>query len=393
MQREWNPKSFFRSLTAGVIELFTKSVGLAIDSAGRGSPGAQLYEAWKALPADQRQRLEERLLPVNDMCSPHARSYLEEIAQAHWTNGRSALFDASKGWSAQDLALRVFLDDPRAFDDAHKDYVVDTMTNGKEYRGRRPVAVTPSPLKKQRFAQELQRYFRDTAFGAHCQVEDHANDEKLAVFVYHEDEVTPLERFNDQGALATTWQRPVLKMVAVFHFASSTLHVKAGRKAEREKLRDLFAQLYAGDAGFFEDAPRFSFDALRQETFRFPVQPTDKIDNVSVVKVVARPASARTKRVTVELQRGLKMHEVHEELDVRGIDVASDAIDGVQLCFEFQGAGRSRTRTVTVFAPNTTNLQDTPRDRVIRHYLRMWGIDVTVRKAAVVAPALEAAAG
>lgn len=393
MQREWNPKAFFRHLTPEVISLLVQSVDLALDVAGRKDAGAQLYAAWKALPDDRRERLEERLRPVNDMCSPHARPYLEEVARTRWTNGKASMFEAARGWSAQDLALRLFLDDPNAFEDAHKDYVVDTMTNGKEYRGRRSVAVTPSPLKKQRFERELQRYFRDTAFGAHCAVEDHANDAKLAVFVYHEDEVTPLERFNAEGALATTWQRPVLKMAAVFHVESSTLHVKASRKAEREKLRDLFAQIYVGDADFFEDAPTFSFEPLRQQSFRFPVESTDKIDKVSVVKVVARPSSARTKRVTIELARGLKMHEVHEELDLRGVDVASDTIDGVQLCFEFQGNGRSRTRTVTVFAPNTTNLQDTPRDRVIRRYLRMWGIDATVRKAAMAAPLLQARVG
>jgi hypothetical protein len=111
------------------------------------------------------------------------------------------------------------------------------------------------------------------------------------------------------------------------------------------------------------------------------------------VKVIARPAGAHVRRVIVELQRGLNMHEVHLALDDHGVDVANDAIDGVQLCFEFAGSGRSRTRTVSVFNPNSTNLHDTPRDRVIRHYLTQWGIDATVRKAALAAPALQAAAG
>jgi len=396
MQREWNPKSFFRHLTPGVIDLFAKSVGVALDVAGKKDAGAQLYATWKALPPERQQKLETELLPVNDMCSPHARPYLEDVARATWTHGKAALLEDAKGWSAQDLALRLYLDDRRAFFEAYKDYTVDSMAHGKEYRGRAATKLEASPLKKQRLEQELRRYFRDTAFGARCQVEDHVNDDKLAVFVFHEDEVTPLERFNDEGAVTTDWQRPVLKMAAVFHFESATLQVKATRKLEREKLRDLFAQTYVGDLQFFEDAsrtPKFSFEPLRQESFRFPVQPSDRIDRVSIVKVVARPAGAHVRRVIVELQRGLNMHDVHLALDDHGVDVANDTIDGVQLCFEFAGSGRSRNRTVSVFNPNSTNLHDTPRDRVIRHYLRQWGIDATVRKAAVAAPALQAAAG
>lgn len=395
MQREWNPKTFFRQLSPEVIGPFVKSVGVAIDVDGARDAGLRLYAAWKALPPEQQQKLEAELLPVNDMCSPHARQYIEDIARATWTNGKSHLVEEAKGWSAQDLALRLYLEDRRAFFEAYKDYTVDSMAHGKEYRGRAPTNAETSPLKKKRLEQELQRYFRDTAFGARCQVEDYANAEKLAVFVFHEDEVTPLERFNDEGSVTTDWQRPVLKLAAVFHFESATLQVKAARKAEREKLRDLFAQIYVGDEEFFEDAsktPKFSFEPLRHESFRFPVQPVDKIDRVSVVKVVARPAGAHVRRVIVELQRGLKMHEVHLALDDQGIDVAHDAIDGVQLCFEFAGAGRSRNRTVSVFNPNSTNLHDTPRDRVIRHYLRQWGIDATERNAAVAAPALQAAA-
>ena len=395
MQREWNPKSFFRHLTPAVIDLFTKSVGVTIRS-GEGPPGLALYAAWKALPDSQQRRLETELLPVNDMCSPHARAYLEDVARATWTNGKAGLLEESRGWSAQDLALRLYLDDRRAFFEAYKDYTVDSMEHGKEYRGRAPVKVEPSKAAKQLMEAEMQRHFRETAFGARCQVEDHANDEKFALFVYHEDEVTPLERFTAEGTVMTDWQRPVLRIAAVFHFATATLQVKASRKAERETLRDLFAQIYVGDAEFFEDvskSPKFSFDPLRQESFRFPVRPIDKIDRVSVVKVVARPAGAHVRRVIVELQRGLNMHEVHLALDDHGVDVTNDAIDGVQLCFEFAGSGRSRTRTVSVFNPNSTNLHDTPRDRVIRHYLTQWGIDATVRKAAVAAPALQAAAG
>ena len=77
----------------------------------------------------------------------------------------------------------------------------------------------------------------ETAFGARCQVEDFANDEKFALFIFHEDEVAPFDRFNDKGVVEPDWQRPVVRLAAVFQFETSTLLVKAPRVAEREKLR------------------------------------------------------------------------------------------------------------------------------------------------------------
>lgn len=395
MQREWNPKSFFRQLTPEVITLFAERTGVALPEPGTGALGVRFYAAWKALPEAQQQRLEEELLPVNEMCSPHARPYLEEVARRTWTNGKSHRVEESRGWSAQDLALRLHLDDPRAFQTAYQDYTVDVMEHGKEYRGRFAVRVSPSATAKEQLREALEEHFRETAYGARCQVEDHGNSEKFALFVYFEDEVTPLERFVEEGTVATVWQRPVLKLAAVFHFDSATLQVKASRKAEREKLRDLFAEVLVGDRDYFEDAsksPRFSFAPLRSPTFRFATDPRDRIEAVSLVKVVARPGHPSARRIALDLVPSLSIVEVHEALESHGINAGDDAIEGVHLRFVFQGEGRSRTRTISLFNPNSTNLRDTARDRLIRGYLRAWGIDANVRKAAVAAPALQAAA-
>jgi len=394
MQREWNPKSFFRSLTPEVITLFAQQSGLAVPAVGPKALGLRLYTAWKALPDAQRLRIEEALLPVNEMCSPHARPYLESAAQKLWTNGHSHFVMESRNWSAQDFALRLYLDNQNAFYAAYQDYSVDVMEHGKEYRGRVPTRIVPSAASKERIQAALQRHFDETAYGARCQVEDHANSEKFALFVYFEDEVTPLERFSEEG-LSTVWQRPVLTMAAVFHFDSATLQVKASRKAEREKLRDLFAEILIGVADYFVDAsrsPRYSFEPLRRPSFEFTTNPADRIQAVSLVKVTARPASFLVRRVIVELTPGLAMPQVHAALADHGLDAENDTIDGIHLRFTFDGGGRSRTRTISLFNPNSSNLRDTARDRLIRSYLQHWGIDGAFRQSAVAAPALAAAA-
>jgi len=394
-KREWNPKSFFRHLTPDALAVLLEwaSVELALD--GEGPVGEQVYRAWKALPDAEREAIETKLLPVNDLCGTHSRPYLDRLAQQVWTNGSSHIIEDSKNWSAQDLAVRLFIADEARFLEAHQAHALDMMEHLTEFHGRYPVTLTPTPEAKTAMKAAMASHFRETAFGARCQVEDFANDEKFALFIFHEDEVAPFDRFNEQGVVEPDWQRPVVRLAAVFQYETSTLLVKAPRVSEREKLRDLFAQLFIGDADYFEDttkSPKFCFDPLRDDDFEFPVRGFDKIEDVSIVRVVAKPASRDVKRVTVEMKPGFTVHGVRGLLDEHGVNLASDAIHGVRLQFVFEGKGRSKYRTVSLFNPNSSNLNDTDRDRVIRRYLKEWGIDASGRRTPLEAAAGEAAA-
>lgn len=394
-KREWNPKSFFRHLTPDALAVLLEwaSVELALD--GEGPVGEQVYRAWKALPDAERETIETKLLPVNDLCGTHSRPYLERLAQQVWTNGSAHLIEDSKNWSAQDLAVRLFITDEARFLEAHQAHALDMMEHLTEFHGRYAASLRPTAQAKAAMKAAMAEHFRATAFGARCQVEDFANDEKFALFIFHEDEVAPFDRFNEQGIVEPDWQRPVVQLAAVFEVETSTLLVKAPRVAEREKLRDLFAQIFVGDPSYFEDttkSPKFCFDPLRDDDFDFPVRGFDKIEEVSIVRVVAKPASRDVKRVTVEMKPGFTVLGVRGLLEQHGVDLACDTIHGVRLQFVFEGKGRSKYRTVSLFNPNSSNLNDTDRDRVIRRYLKEWGIDASGRRTPLEAAADEAAA-
>ncbi len=383
--REWNPKSFFRHLTPPALDELQAWASVTLQLDGKDSPGLQFYRAWKALDVDERTRIETELLVVNDMCSRHARPYLEQqVAPFVWTDEQGPLIEESREWSAQDVALRLFVADPARFREAHRAYAVDALEHFREYPGSYEVTLATTPEAKARMKGEMITHFRDTAFGARCQIEDFANDEKFAIFVFHEDEMAPFDRFNDSGVMEPDWQRPVVRLAAVFHYETSTLLVKAPRKVEREKLRDLFAEVFVRDPNYFGDVsktPKFNFDVLRDPDFDFPTHGVDAIDEVSVVKVIARTAHHDAKRVTIELRPGLSIVGLGMVLEEHGISLESDPLDGVQLRFTFEGKGRSKYRTVSLFNPNSTNLNDTRRDRVIRRCLKEWGIDVGSRAA------------
>ena len=105
--------------------------------------------------------------------------------------------------------MRLFVTDEARFLEAHQAHALDMMEHLTEFHGRYPVTLTPTPGAKTAMKAAMASHFRETAFGARCQVEDFANDEKFALFIFHEDEVAPFDRFNDKGVVEPDWQRQI----------------------------------------------------------------------------------------------------------------------------------------------------------------------------------------
>ena len=134
------------------------------------------------------------------------------------------------------------------------------------------------------------------------------------------------------------------------------------------------------------------FEPLKDPSFVFPALPGSQLVSVGVQRVVVRPVDSDVRRMTLDFREPLTTSRALEGLATFGVDVRRDTIDGVNLRFTFEGTGRSRTRTVSLFNPNSSNLSDTPRDRIIRRHLKRWGFDANAAHAAVGPAPLEALA-
>lgn len=389
--REWNPKSFFRQISPNVLAALLRSPRFAFDLDGGGRLHEQAYRAWKEAPDACRRRAECNLLPLNDLSAPHARPYLEDLAGSVWA-GRSELRGIGSQ-SVQDLAVHLYLSDAEGFAESHRHYALDLGEPLLEFCGRYPVAPKATAARKAKLLRALSQCLRASNRGARCVVEDFSNDTKLVLRVFHEGEVQVRDQITEKGAVEPVWIRPVHRLSLVFYFDTSVLLIRSSRGAAADKLSALFADIYAEDASYFENAsnhPRFCFDVLRDPQFPFPTKAADQVEAVSLVRVAVRHTQHLVRRVVVDLEPSLSLEAAHRALGEHGIDMSAAMIDGVRLHVRFQGTGRRRIRTVNLAHPNTSNLHDTERDRVIRGYLREWGIDATFRSAVAPSP-LEAA--
>ena len=374
--REWNPKAFFRKLSPNIAALIGQrfNVNLGAES-GDGVDAA--YNAWKAAPAKSRRSLDHLLGLVNDLSGTHARAYLDDLAKVEWAT-TPELITQSRDWSAQDLAARLSLIAPAAVTKLHQQYMVEMMEHLTEYRGKRQLEIKASARTKKAMADAMSEHFRENAGGARCQVEDYEGPDKFALFIHHEDEVTAVDKFNEQNQIVPDWQRPVVQIAAVFYPDVCTLMVKAPKKVDREKLRDLFAQIFVGEKDFFEDVsgePTFDFSSLKRVETSFRTKPADKVADVGIAKLVLKAPQVGVKRIVFEFA-GLSIEGVRDALSKRGLQLAEADIDAAHLLFRFaEVKGRAQYRTVSMYRPNRSNLRDTARDRMIRRYLKEWRID------------------
>ena len=315
---------------------------------------------------------------INDLSTPAARPYLDAIAPAIFHGARAPLLEASRDWTVYALAIHLYAFDAGAFAACHREYSSDHTAHFTEYRGKRAVTINATPALKERMRLKMKPFIRTQAGGARCHFEDYQNSEKLAYYVYCEGEVISRDTLNDDEKVEALLERSVVRLAAIFSFDDFTLWVKAPTKALRNKLCALFAEEVIGDRNYFLDpewVPRFSFNWLRDSTRRLVADLSLGIADAWVSQLIVAPATGRVRRPSMSFDKGMSLADVHFAAKEKGVDLKCCDIIGVDIRFAMRGTGGGRFRTITLRNPNSTNLNDTPRDRAIRKCLRLWGLE------------------
>lgn len=370
MSREWNPAHFFRQTTHQVVSEFAKA--LEVPPPRSGCPP---FVWWRELSAADRARVDPHLFAVNELCCEKGRDYLEAAAREAWATDERKLARVLRS-SSPDLGLLLKVELAPGLATAMQSFAIDSMECQTEYAGKRAIAVTPTGPMRNRLRAALARRFRESCGSDRCVIDEHRDDERLAMFVWHETVAIPGERFDERGELVTQLRRDVASMAAIYDQTTGMLLVKAPRDTHRQMIRQLFGEVLFDDVDFFQtpSTPRFQFEVLGRHGFVLPPSPHHGIARVGVARITLSPASRHMNEVSLHFEPPVPVETVREQALCHQFDLQLVDITEVTLKVTLSKNGASRTRTVHLRSPNTSNLNESQSDRSIREYLAEVGL-------------------
>ncbi len=289
MDRTWKPSDLFVKLSSRV------AAALAAQLANGGAPltGATLpsYEAdvltavWQSLPECSRQAFEPTLARLLDLSCRAARSYVLEQAREAGRDlcpSRSRVLEAV---STPDLAVRLYLDAPAAFERAHFSYATALLEQVAIYQGQYIADVIPSYDRRARMLKALREAYSNDNSKPPLELVDVVHDDRFVIALHRGAQVNVVRRFDGAHTLDPNLCQPEIEAAVLFRFDSCMLVVKAQSCVAREAVREAFVRIFVGDPHYFEarrdHAPRYRL------TIDAPLLAS--VPRPSLVKAASRP--------------------------------------------------------------------------------------------------------
>ncbi len=156
------PSDLFAKLSHGVAEALAAHLlecgasGAAGTAHAAISGRAALRAAWTSLAEPARQSLAPTLLRLHDLCCRQARSYVLVHACESRRHTCPAVGRVLEAINTADLAVRLYLDDPSAFERAHFQYATALLEQVAIFQGQYIADVIPSYDRRARMLRALQ---------------------------------------------------------------------------------------------------------------------------------------------------------------------------------------------------------------------------------------------
>ena len=169
-----------------------------------------------------------------------------------------------KGDTSGDIALKVWLIDPRAIERIYTKFSIDrgrTMRCYLPRDGQRPAAVTRTVCRA--LEKDLRFDCTDLFDTPVCEIMSFKEDDGHAILIRHGEYVQRMEVLDDENNRDTKAFRPLKHDVAFVHDSGEVL--VSGRSDEvKESYRKVLSKHLFGDGSVLKPSQRFTLDPLRQ---------------------------------------------------------------------------------------------------------------------------------
>ena len=375
MPRHYSVRNFFRSMPKDLLSRYFESRGLgsALDP-----------DAWLALPAERRRRLEAEFREIFEMgCEKGTRAILDE---ARWRDGPggTAAFNETLASHPSHFhrALAVCLGDPECWKGAtrvrHGEILPDWRK--RKHLGHRPASMDAASLK--RLSDLIGAYFRRSeARGRHCLVESARRGELDFFHAYPEDYSRQEMEWTD-GRLGPRQHRPAFEVVFVYCRKEGSLDLNfPGPYRALEPLREMFATAILKLDGLpgRGDGAVYDLDPLRRRGFEFVCGRESGIEAMAVRRIRLSSRSRQGDRITIEADDSIGADAIYDVLDLMGriMPLHLFNVTRAELVAVVAGEGGKPARRVPICltAPSSCSLGYGERDLRLRSVLKASGLE------------------
>lgn len=204
----------------------------------------------------------EALYMVDEMSSEDGYDRLHAAAEAAGLK--------VDGHTRPELALEVFLADPKVLSEAHSEQKLVRLTSFEYYGNREPVDRTktfkpPTPAVLAAMAKSLDEWFAQHNRGKETvRVDVHVIDGEYFFIIRHGDTFTRTAKVNQQKTEMLHF-RPEKDDVGVYSPELDEIRIRAGTKGERELYRREFGVRLFGNPDYFSKKKAYTLDPLRAD--------------------------------------------------------------------------------------------------------------------------------
>lgn len=390
MVQQFNPKRVLRQVSNPLLREFFEHQGNPLDVAWDMFSNTQIdgiFDAWQLLPERPRKVIEIVFHDVHSMAHEDGLRVIIEEGQYNGEN-LSSILDSMD--SRYDKAIWCFMNRPNIWEPAIRFAKADSLSGGRSWikRGNMPLAKPKTDTEALGALQDaMSAFYRDRqGRGHHCKVDYFPRGSNHHYyFVYLSDYANTYINFDDAGSFQRMPERRAFEVVFAYDHDSATLEMYAkGGKKVVEPLQSVFCRTILGEHLAPEDpnVKPYQLDGLMELGFRFPTDPEDGIEEVSIRCMRLSILGRRRRRITLEPdpQKGVDhIYEMLEEdLNRRRLPKSILHVTKATFCFKINGNACSNSLVFSVTHPNSCDLKSKREElRLLgEKYLKRWKIDV-----------------
>lgn len=360
-----------------------KNVPLTIPSSGdEDEVKESIIEQFAKMDDKQRSAIELDLQEINSLTPNEGLHMLIEEAKS---KNLEVPYDEMDQLNQHDKAFWFFLHQNELFSEVATWYEVNDTKGWKELTGVKKVKdISKISTKTAKLQKALSTYiFANELRAKNCYVECYGQEDRVCFVAYPEDYTESSIVYDHKQLRKRYPHKPVDKIFFLYYPKEGRLSTKAAGGWKRAKaIQKIFGEAVLGVDLNVDSDRVFNLDRLKDPQFSFPTPPGDKVEFMKL-KQLQLKFFGGTRRINLEVNEDADgVQAIHEFIRDLRISLNRVYVSKAVFQIKFETAIKKSSGTLTFFLawPNSHNINDNPRYRKVKQYLKDWGLEYQFEK-------------